>query len=658
MKREEAKTVSGNRIPGLVIVCALFVFLASGLLSLLVFQRSPHIHDEIAYLFQAKIFASGHLTAPSPCFREAFDFPHIICNGRWYSQYPPGYPLLLVPAMVAGTPWLLNPLLAALAIILFYLLGKEIYGERVGRLAALLGAASIWLVLMSATMMSHTSGMLFFALFLLFLFKSEKFPSILNGLVAGVGLGMAVLIRPYEAVLISLPFLVWYGIRFLKSPKMNWKNVAAFVVAGAVFAAVFLLYNQATNGNPLKMGYVVKYGEAHSVGFGKAGYTGSAHNPDSGFVQTGRNLYSLNRYLFGWPLTSLLFLLPLAFPAGVFRKKERNSDLLLLAGIFSLLVGLFFYWGAYAFLGARFLFNAVPILILLSAAGFARAPVLLVRFFPKSRIHKIEKWLFVMVTGFVVFAYAFTLPRWIQPPDDKGFFSVLSDNYAGTTPFLHETLRRLPLGKAIVVMKLLYLPQRYFPTGGWGSGFMNNDPELAAPVIYAAHQGAEDIKFFDCFPDRNIYLYWGTLERGFLVPVRRGNGRLVYGRPIVSSPTVKSGVELVASPLEVFRLYSDAFRGFLAKTQTNNPFPEIDVGLLDGLARQAETERNFETAAYCLEAALQVEQDPDFRLVALGRLAVCYSRMGKRGEAQRILDRIDWGLKPIPVFDVAPEKGF
>ncbi|MFB0564999.1 MAG: hypothetical protein ACETWK_04905, partial [Candidatus Aminicenantaceae bacterium] len=113
------------KVPWLVIGCSLFVFIFTNLFSFFVFHHIPHINDEISYLFQANIFKSGKLYAPSSCEKEFFNFTHIINNGKWYSQYTPGYPFLLMLALFINAPWLLNPLLAALSIILFYFLGKE-----------------------------------------------------------------------------------------------------------------------------------------------------------------------------------------------------------------------------------------------------------------------------------------------------------------------------------------------------------------------------------------------------------------------------------------------------------------------------------------------------------------------------------------------------
>jgi len=116
-------------IPWPVIACALFVFIFTNLFSFFIFNHIPRVHDEIDNLFQAKIFKSGRLYVPSPCAKESFDFPHMINNGKWYSHYTPGYPFLVLLGLLVQAPWLINPLLAALSIILFYFLGKEIFNS-------------------------------------------------------------------------------------------------------------------------------------------------------------------------------------------------------------------------------------------------------------------------------------------------------------------------------------------------------------------------------------------------------------------------------------------------------------------------------------------------------------------------------------------------
>ncbi|MGB2844297.1 MAG: glycosyltransferase family 39 protein, partial [Candidatus Aminicenantaceae bacterium] len=258
-----------KKIPWQVIACALFVFIFTNLFSYFIFNHIPRVHDEIDYLFQAKIFKSGRLYVPSPCAKESFDFPHMVNNGKWYSQYTPGYPFLLLLGLLIQAPWLINPILASLSIILFYLLGKEIYNSKVGILAAFMGTISIWFLLMSSTMMSHTSGLFFITFFLYFLFRSIKNPSITNGLLTGMGLGMAFLIRPYNAILISTPFLIYYVVLLIKNIRKRLKNIITFGLAVIFFLSILLIYNQITNGHPLKMGYFASYGVEHSLGFSR-----------------------------------------------------------------------------------------------------------------------------------------------------------------------------------------------------------------------------------------------------------------------------------------------------------------------------------------------------------------------------------------------------
>ena len=55
------------------------------------------IHDEAAYLLQAKLYASGHWTAPGPPLPEFFEQYHVLVTPRLTPKYFPGHALMLVP---------------------------------------------------------------------------------------------------------------------------------------------------------------------------------------------------------------------------------------------------------------------------------------------------------------------------------------------------------------------------------------------------------------------------------------------------------------------------------------------------------------------------------------------------------------------------------
>ncbi len=45
---------------------------------------------------------------------------------------------------------------------------------------------------------------------------------------------------------------------------------------------------------------------------------------------------------------------------------------------------------------------------------------------------------------------------------------------------------------------------------------MRNTPGLDGQVIYALDKGEDNVRLFPCFPERQFYIYAGTLENGIL----------------------------------------------------------------------------------------------------------------------------------------------
>ena len=106
--------------PGMVVffIC-LISFLASAWVSTNVFDRLPHVEDDVAFLFQAKTIASGHLLATPPQSPIFFQIPFVIIrDGHWFGKYPPGYPMVLAIGVFFGHAWLLNPIVGAIDVAL------------------------------------------------------------------------------------------------------------------------------------------------------------------------------------------------------------------------------------------------------------------------------------------------------------------------------------------------------------------------------------------------------------------------------------------------------------------------------------------------------------------------------------------------------------
>ena len=146
------KTLSYGLVAALLL--ALFAFGASLHINSTVFERLPHLEDEFAYLFQAKVFDGGHATVPrDPSWQETKYFwqPFIIqpetpypgtTNYGRFGKYTPGWPLLLAIGTLFNAPWIVNAWIAALTVVLIYKMGRDIFSEAVGVVAALLMAIS------------------------------------------------------------------------------------------------------------------------------------------------------------------------------------------------------------------------------------------------------------------------------------------------------------------------------------------------------------------------------------------------------------------------------------------------------------------------------------------------------------------------------------
>lgn len=75
----------------------------------------PNSADEYGYVFLARTLLHGRLWNPPPPAPQIFEIAWTFTrHHEWFSQYPPAFPVLLMPFLAAGLPWLINPLLTML----------------------------------------------------------------------------------------------------------------------------------------------------------------------------------------------------------------------------------------------------------------------------------------------------------------------------------------------------------------------------------------------------------------------------------------------------------------------------------------------------------------------------------------------------------------
>jgi len=227
----------------------------------------PYIHDEYSYLLQAKTFASGRVTNPSPAMGVHFETFHVNMWPSYQSMYPPAQALPMAAALVLHlAPWWGVWLSAGLmcAAVCWMLQGwMPPQWAFLGGLFCVLRLAtySYW----TNSYLNPSVSVIGGALVLGALPRLRRTPTVSHALVLALGLGILANSRPYEGFVFSIPtvllLLYWHGIK-------QGKRVRAAIFAPALLllgliAAGTGYYNWRNTGNPVLMPYVVNQHQYH-----------------------------------------------------------------------------------------------------------------------------------------------------------------------------------------------------------------------------------------------------------------------------------------------------------------------------------------------------------------------------------------------------------
>lgn len=475
-----------------LLLCAA-AFLITALIAHLAFERLPHLEDEVAYLFQARTLALGRLTVPSPETPEAFWTPFVLDHeGRRFGKYPPGWPAVLSLGVLAGVPWLVNPLLAALSVYLLYRLGRSLYDERAGLLAGVLALASPLFLVLSGSYLSHLASLAWLLLFGLWFLWAARGRSPWYALGAGLALGAAFLTRSLTAIAWAVPlgaFALWQVVR----RRPGWPRYLLVALGAGVLAALLPLYQWAVTGDPWLNPYLLWW-PYDRLGFGPGiGAMPGGHSPAYAWINFKQDMGRAATDLLGWPGLSWL---PLV--AGLALRPRRPRDWALLAPFACLVVAYLFYWiGSPARLwGPRYYFEGFAGLWLLAAVGLLKTWDWLMgnRPWPRRTRAALAGALAVII---VAAPLALNMPGRLQ--DAHGFYGITRSQLA--------PIEEAGLHDALVIV----YAERWLEYGAMLAGM---SPLLDDDVVYARGSGPEiDATVMARFPGRQVYyLHDGELS--------------------------------------------------------------------------------------------------------------------------------------------------
>ncbi|MCE1246009.1 MAG: tetratricopeptide repeat protein [Firmicutes bacterium] len=316
-----------------------------------------YVCDEFSYSFQADMLKNGQLYVQSPPMNNFFKFANTVCLDKWYSRYTIGFPLLLMSGKVMGIPSLVNPLLSCGTIILLFLAGKELGGEKAGITAAFMAAFSPTFLILGATYFAHSSEVFFSLLFcycVFWIMQKADSPALLPASIAAFSAAIVLLIRPGSGAAVFAGGIIPLCYRCIFAREKRLILPSVIITLGALAGAGVLLgVNQAQTGNMLTFAFG-KYRETETVGFI------NGHTPLKGLW----NFICLSMKGSFWVFPIILT----GAVATIIRRKNLFGVFTFPAVLFAALYFMYPSTGQVEF-GARFYLAAVILLIPLAASG-------------------------------------------------------------------------------------------------------------------------------------------------------------------------------------------------------------------------------------------------------------------------------------------------
>ncbi len=502
-----------TRLNWKLIALCVAAFILSTAVAWGVYGSMPHIEDEQANVFQAKVFASGNLAVRAPSVQpNSFYIPFILNQHGWlFGKYPPGYSLLLAPVALIDQWWLLNALASVVVVLGVYLLGRDLFDANTGLLAAALGLLAPMFILLSGALVSHVVTMALLTIFTWGYVRARSMRqsdptqpigathTVGYAALAGITIGVAFITRPWTAFAIGLPFAVQALIDLVRRWRSTWRTYAIMLITFSAIAVILPLYNAALTGSPFTNTYALWW-SMDRLGFGPGiGVSPGGHSLYTAIVNFRLDFPTFGQMLSGWPDVAGVSLAWLPLIAGLLLPPLTRRDWALMLPPTLLIGAYFFYWArGSSFYGPRYYAEAMPFVWLILARGLIKVCAV-VNPWPRRIVYAVLP-LFIAVN--IVYV--------IEPHFLTGFAQYRSARRAVNT-----------VAQADVHHALIFVQAREwkdYADLGW-----LNAPHLAdGDLIFAYDFGPQgDARLIAAFPDRAVYYF--DRSQPYPLVARRGD---------------------------------------------------------------------------------------------------------------------------------------
>lgn len=475
----------------ILVIIALLSFLLTLYTSMIILESFPHSQDEVSYIFQAKNFQAGQLygrSLPTP-LNSFFEHEFIINQDKWYGIFPPGWSALLAAGITINIEKIINPMLGLTILLTLYIFAKTITNRRTSFFLIASTALSPFFIIQNSSYLSHTLTCLLYLLFFLSLHHKKL-------LWSGIMLGLTLLTRPYNAILVALMgfsyLLIFQG---YKEITTNWKKFLLILPGFIICGVLFLLYNKLLTGN-LLITPQLQYFPGNTVGFGKRGSEWLMDfTPIMGYKNVTINFHSLLDTLSASPYWASIFPIFFLF-LPTKHNRFRKVIIFLWISIIIQIVGYALYHYHGVLFGPRYWFEVFLFIMMLISLGFDKLCETLSQIFNKS------SWISdILIVAFTIILFVtatINLPKIIE--SQKGENAMVK-------PILSQKLT----DKSIIL-----IDDSNRSWQAYGKYLVFQSPKLDGKIIYARNNGLDNVgknkvpipntSLQSFFPEYKLYL--------------------------------------------------------------------------------------------------------------------------------------------------------
>jgi hypothetical protein len=371
-----------------VAVLALGAAVVALLVKYLLFPYLSVNNDEALYRLQAQTLASGRLFPDAGHPAGSFaPWLAIARHGHYVLKYTPFVPALFALSLLATGGFGAGlAVVAAAAVVVTYRLGLALFDDRrVAAVAATLFTASPLVVLLDGMLLAYLPTLVLIELAVLGLLRglpAARGASADRGGIrdrrgwalfgAGLAIGTAATVRPYDVLTLLLPLAVW---AVVAARGGRWWLIGRTALGVVLPAALLLAFDAAATGSPLRLPFTFLEPQ-DKMGFGirRLYPTDDPHHFTfvEGLSSVGFHLYLLG----GWACGGIV-LLGCAIGAIV-RRRTGGAANALGGGALLFLAGYVAFWGAWnaadlwggiRFLGPFYVLPVLAVLVQLGARG-------------------------------------------------------------------------------------------------------------------------------------------------------------------------------------------------------------------------------------------------------------------------------------------------